>query len=56
MNIILSSFAIAIILAIAFTVLCTLKNKTDKTKAAIIITGIMCYFVTCFSCGLIAGC
>jgi len=45
---ILSSFAIIIILAIACTVLCALKNKDDKTKAAIIVTGVSRYSATCF--------
>lgn len=45
------SFAIAMVLAIACTILCSVKNKTNRTKGAAIVTGMMCYFAVCFLCG-----
>lgn len=49
------SFAIAMVLAIACTILCSVKNKTNRTKGAAIVTGMMCYFAVCFFLGAIAG-
>lgn len=53
MDITLYSFVITMISAVACMGLCFMKNKTNKTKTAAIVSGIMLYFATCFFFGLV---
>jgi len=55
MDLIFNNFLITMILAVACAVLCFIKDKSAKTKMAIILTGTTCYVTACFLCGLVVG-